>query len=457
MAMTRPARSTYPSPRMPLLKKLFWLYFLLLIFEGALRKWVLPQFSAPLLVIRDPVALFIIWEAYRTHKWPRQWSAVVGALAAGFLVLCFIQLVVGDNPWFVALYGLRSYLLPFPVAFIMGENIDREDLYKFGNCTLWLLFPLTILETAQYNAGTGSWLNVGAYAGSEQLGYAAGHVRASATFSYVTGPTFYTPLAAAFIFYGMVQAKFAKRGLLWAASCALILAIPVIGSRTLVFELAAIVACVGVAAFFGVSQFVKSLQIIAAMLLVFLLVSRLPVFSDATGTLLTRFSQASGSEGSAGQSLLLRLADPVTGALENTTSEYSWLGLGVGYGANAISTLLTGTQQFLAGEGEFPRVITEFGAPGGIAFMLFRCLLELMIVAKAVSRVREHQPLAWLLIPLTFSTLAMGVLEQPTAQGFMVISLAFSLVALRLAPDHMEMAPALSHPLKQRNNYFSTR
>jgi hypothetical protein len=89
--------------------------------------------------------------------------------------------------------------------------------------------------------------------------------------------------------------------------------------------------------------------------------------------------------------------------------------------------------------------------------MLFRCLLELMIVAKAVSRVREHQPLAWLLIPLTFSTLAMGVLEQPTAQGFMVISLAFSLVALRLAPDHMEMAPALSHPLKQRNNYFSTR
>ena len=28
--------------KMPLLKKLFWLYFLLLIFEGALRKWVLP-------------------------------------------------------------------------------------------------------------------------------------------------------------------------------------------------------------------------------------------------------------------------------------------------------------------------------------------------------------------------------------------------------------------------------
>ena len=63
---------------MPLLKKLFWLYFLLLIFEGALRKWILPQFSAPLLLVRDPVALWIIIEAYRTNKWPERWSIVIG-------------------------------------------------------------------------------------------------------------------------------------------------------------------------------------------------------------------------------------------------------------------------------------------------------------------------------------------------------------------------------------------
>jgi len=53
------------------------LYFLLLIFEGALRKWVFPQLSGPLLIVRDPIGLLIIWEAYRTHKWPKEWSAVV--------------------------------------------------------------------------------------------------------------------------------------------------------------------------------------------------------------------------------------------------------------------------------------------------------------------------------------------------------------------------------------------
>jgi succinate-acetate transporter protein len=135
--------------------------------------------------------------------------------------------------------------------------------------------------------------------------------------------------------------------------------------------------------------------------------------------------------------------------IENSASENNWLGLGVGYGANAIARLLTGTQQFLAGEGEFPRVIAEFGAPAGMAFMLFRWLLELMIVAKALSRVREHEPLAWLLVPLTISTLAFGTLEQPTEQGFMVISVALSFAALRIAHVPIESAPAQNLRLRQ--------
>jgi hypothetical protein len=36
---------------------LFWVYFWLIIFEGAIRKWLLPGLSTPLLVIRDPIAM----------------------------------------------------------------------------------------------------------------------------------------------------------------------------------------------------------------------------------------------------------------------------------------------------------------------------------------------------------------------------------------------------------------
>jgi len=434
---------------MPLLKKLFWIYFLLLIFEGALRKWIVPQLSGPLLIVRDPIGLLIIWEAYRTHKWPKEWSAVVGILTATVLALSLLQLVVSDTPWFIPLYGLRSYLLPFPVAFIMGTNLDEEDMRKFGNCVLWLLLPLTALEIAQYLAPSGSFLNVGAYRGSEQLNYALGHVRASATFSYVVGPMSYVPLAAAFIFYGMANPRFAKKWLLTAAAAALVLSIPIIGSRTLVFLLTAIIACLGLAAFFGVSQFVKSLQMIAVLLVVSALVARLPVFADATDTMIERFSQASSAEGSTENSILLRIFHPITATLKQSIGRSNWLGVGVGKGANAISTLLTGTQVFTTGEDEFSRVINEFGVPAGLAFMLFRGLLAVMILSKALGRVRDHQPLPWLLVPLMFWTLVFGVMEQPTEQGFMVMSVAFSLAALRLAPPPIELAEIVNGPWQQ--------
>lgn len=450
MAMTNSRSQTIATPPMPLLKKLFWAYFLLLIFEGALRKWIVPQLSGPLLIVRDPIGLLIIWEAYRTRKWPREWSAVVGILTASVLALCLLQVVVLGLPWFIPLYGLRSYLLPFPVAFIMGTNLDEEDLRKFGNCILWLLLPLTALEIAQYLAPSTSFLNVGAYRGTEQLSYALGHVRASATFSYVVGPMFFVPLAAAFIFYGMANSRFTKKWLLSAAAGALVLSIPIIGSRTLVFLLAAIIVCLGLAAFFGVSQFVKSLRMIAALLVVSALVSRLPVFADATDTLVERFSQASGAEGNTENSILLRVVHPIIGTFEQSIGRNNWLGAGVGLGANAVTTLLTGTQAFTTGEDEFSRVINEFGAPAGIVFMLFRGLVAVMILSKALARVREHQPLPWLLVPLMFWTLVFGVLEQPTEQGFMVISVAFSLAALRLAPTSIESAQAMDQPWQQR-------
>ena len=429
---------------MPLLKKLFWLYFLLLIFEGALRKWVLPQLSAPLLLVRDPVALLIIWEAYRTRKWPRQWSAVVGILAAGIVALCFIQLVAGDNPWYVALYGLRSYLLPFPVAFIMGENLDREDLRKFGLCTLWLLFPLTALEVAQYNAPATSILNAGAYIGGEQLGYAGAHVRASATFSYVTGPMFYVPLAAAFIFYGMVDDRFAKTRLLYAASCALLIAIPITGSRALAFLLLGVLACVAVGAMFGVSQLASALKAVLALLVVAALVSQLPIVSDSTRTFQQRFTSASSSEGNTESTLDLRVVFPIVRAIEDSLSAEHWYGAGIGLGSNAASTLLTGRQEFLAGEEESIRVLAEFGPPFGIAFMIFRLMLAVMIGAKALSRVREHQLLALFLLPSLLALLVLSTLEQPTIQGFAVITIGFSLAALKPVGVPAESVPALN-------------
>jgi hypothetical protein len=432
MAMTlAQIRQRYIQP-MPFLKKLFWVYFLLLIFEGALRKWIVPGLSAPLLLVRDPIGLWIIAEAYRENKWPEKWSAITGVLAVAFLGLCVVQLISGNNPWFAALYGLRSYLLPFPIAFIMGENLDEEDLRKFGLVTLWIVLPMTLLEFAQYLAPGDSFLNKGAYEGAEQITYVGLRVRASGTFSFVTGPYSFSPLAAAFILYGFVNEKLAPKWLLWSASFALLLSVPIVGSRTLVFELAGVAFCAGVGALCGVSQLFQSLKFAAPLLIIAFMVSLLPVFSDASFNLSRRFTEASRSEGSVEESVQNRTLGSIFYTFGQTDFLSNPYGMGMGIGAAAIAKLTDGAILFPAGEDEFSRALNELGPIPGVFFMLFRVMLAVFLTVAAVARARQHEPLALLLVPLIFSTVILSVLEQPTEQGFMVIALGFSLCALRI-------------------------
>src|SRR5260370_29877687 len=56
--------------------QLIWLYFWLLLVEGALRKWALPRFSNPLLLIRYPVMLGIYFYAIKSQVFPRNVCAV---------------------------------------------------------------------------------------------------------------------------------------------------------------------------------------------------------------------------------------------------------------------------------------------------------------------------------------------------------------------------------------------
>ncbi len=421
---------------MPLLKKLFWAYFLLFIFEGALRKWVLPQLSAPLLLVRDPVGLLILLEAFRTNKWPRRWSGVTGILAVGFLILSMIQIIVVNNPLIAALYGLRSYLLPFPVAFVMGENLTAEDLRNFGRWTLWILLPMTGLEVAQYMASPDSFLNRGAYEGAKQLYYVGSHVRASGTFSFVVGAASYSPLAAAFVLYGLLNNNLVRRWLLWTAAGAVILSIPMIGARTVVFELMGVVGCMGVATLLGVSQLGKVFKIVAPVAGVFLLISLLPIFSRATRSFEARYSEANRIEGgSAQRAVANRALLPQLYQLETADYTKSPIGVGMGQGAAAVAKLTTGRVTFITGEGELGRVMTELGPIPGLAFMLFRLILALLFLAQALAEARKMEPLALLLAPLTAIVLIYNISEQPTDQGFMVICVSFTLAALKLSGE----------------------
>ena len=68
------------------LKQLVWAYFFLLIFEGALRKWVVPSASNLLLIIRDPVVILAYFLAWRSGLFPRNiFITILVALALATL------------------------------------------------------------------------------------------------------------------------------------------------------------------------------------------------------------------------------------------------------------------------------------------------------------------------------------------------------------------------------------
>jgi hypothetical protein len=418
--------------RLTLLKKLFWLYFLLLIFEGALRKWVAPQLSAPLLVIRDPVCILIIWEAYRTRKWPTRWSLPIAFLVVVIFGIFSLQITLGDNSLLVGLYGLRSYLLPFPVIFIMGENLDDEDLLRLGRCTLWLLLPTCLLAVGQYLSPSDSFLNRGAYAGGKQIGYVDLGVRASGTFSFAIGLVEFATLAGAFVVYAMVRENFAKKWLVWASALALIIIIPTTGQRALVVQLLVLVLCAALSAMMGISQFGKALRIIAPLLIVFFLASQLPVFNKAMQSMTERFSGAAVSEGGSEQAAFLtRTVQPLIDAVDDASSTGNLMGIGLGRGAMAVQAFLTGLPEGVTGEYEFSHELMEMGPLAGGAFGLLKLFLAIMILGQAVTRARAGDPLALLIYPLVFVTLTFALLEQPTIQGFMVISMAFCIAAAK--------------------------
>src|ERR1700736_7002605 len=68
------------------IRALIWFYLILLVFEGALRKWIVPQLSNPLLIIRDPVVIATYLLALRARVFPRNRYVislgVIGALSA---------------------------------------------------------------------------------------------------------------------------------------------------------------------------------------------------------------------------------------------------------------------------------------------------------------------------------------------------------------------------------------
>ena len=420
------------------IRRLIWLYFWLLLFEGALRKWVLPQLSNPLLIVRDPVVVLIYMLSLRARVFPRNgWVialAIIAVLSALVSVLVMI-LQWGLPPKTVAFitgYGFRSNFLHLPLIWVMAKVVRMEDVKQFGWWTLMLSVPMTILLAAQFQAPPDSWLNRTAGGEGEMLTSALGKVRTAGTFSYVLGVVAFYALATGFVIWAALRGDVYKNWLLAAAGGAVVIGIAVSGSRSVVGAVAVVVASLAVVMFVRPSAVNRFGQTLVVALILGLIVTRAPIFKEGFNVLTTRFAEvAQATEKSVSAGIIERVFSGFSeGAYVWTKAPF--LGYGLGVGTNAAARFLTGRQMFLLSEGEWSRVFLENGPVLGLAYVLWRCGVVISIGLLCLRSIKHGNVLPILLFSYSSMALINGQLGQPTVLGFAVFGLGLTIAARNL-------------------------
>ncbi|GEO10453.1 hypothetical protein SAE01_29490 [Segetibacter aerophilus] len=414
------------------LKKAVWLYFLLLIFEGALRKWLLPALDTPLLVVRDPIALFIVLASWRLGLLPSTpyltFTIIIGVIAL------FTSLFFGHGNLAVAVFGARILLIHFPLMFAIGRIFNLEDVVKIGKATLYIAIPMTVLVTLQFYSPQSAWVNRGVGGSLQGAGFsgAGEFFRPPGTFSFTNGNTLFYSFAAPFIIYFFLNPEKINKYILLASGVALICAVPLSISRGLLFQVLISLIFTGVAIGRKPENLGKILLFLLVGLIALVSLSKFSFFQTATGAFSERYEIANESEGGLNGVLVDRYLGGMVEAIKNSYG-LPFFGRGIGMGTNVGSSLLTGETTFLIAEGEWGRLIGEMGPLLGIFLIAIRVFFSIRIAWASFKKIASGNLLPWVLVSFGLLLIPQGQWGQPTSLGFSTLLGGLIIASLRVS------------------------
>lgn len=220
------------------------LFLFLLVYDGALRKWVLPGAEQILFIAKDALLLGML--AYAMLNRTRQKNAVMDASAGALFVLyaAWVLLESGNlnlPSVLVGILGLKAHLLYaslillLPLAF---NNLD--ELFRWlVKVYPWVIIPVCVLAFVQVASPADSFINQSLKGGTEGTAYfgEASLVRVTGTFSYISGMSAFVQtgvLLGMALFLGGARSRLFLVGLGFALA-----ALPVTGSRAVIVVVAA--------------------------------------------------------------------------------------------------------------------------------------------------------------------------------------------------------------------------
>ena len=429
-----PKANTQQKSADVILRRLVWLYIILVVTEGALRKWFLPSFSDSLLIIRDPIALFSYAVALHHKCFPLNRFILVG-LSLG-VMMSLTTILFGHGNWLIAAFGFRVNILHFPFAFIMGRVLYRSDVVEIGKWWLWTTIPMTIILALQFELPQSAWINQ-SIGGKEGIGFTGGmgRFRPTGTFSFTNGTTLFYTFAIAFLMGGLTQHKRYSKLLLGLSSIAILLALPLSISRSMLLISAFIVLVGLLCTAMQKMALMRYARILLALAAGLFIANQIPIFDDAKDAFLARWEKATNIDHTGiRDSILMRTFNMFADPLLNN-DDATALGVGLGAGTNVGSKLLTGERQFLHGESEWHRIIGESGFILGLSYILWRVWLVVRLTRLSIRTLLKGNGLPVILLACNGFNILIAQIGQTTVYGFTIVGIGITIAAMRQSPQ----------------------
>lgn len=210
----------------------FKIVFYLVVFEGAIRKWVIPGAADVIFFCKDLLMVAAYCKFFIQPPQARS-RLVEGVLLKFILILASILPIFQImNPKLgtvaIGFFGVRGYVLYIPMIFLLPSFFKTKDeLFIFIRNYLIFCIPVCALAFVQYHSSPESFINRYAGDGNEVMGVAlmgsSNNVRAISTFPYITGFTTYLSFIFALVLPLVSYEDKRNNRLLLAAEAALIL------------------------------------------------------------------------------------------------------------------------------------------------------------------------------------------------------------------------------------------
>lgn len=368
---------------------LMWLVVLFVIclpLEGVFRKWLLNGIQQPLVFVRDPILLAIYAVYFRNLVSSggklKSWHIWCIALTLLSISLATLQSFNSSLPPLVFAFGLRSYIVYIPLAFIMGECLRRHEVSKIVDVILICAIPVGALVALQFLSPVSSPLNKGLDdLVTGRFIVAAGIVRPYGPFTFTLGQTYFALLSLACCIYGFEKRRDDRRGwpLLASALVSTLVMGSLSGSRTFFFGALLLIGFYLAASLLGKNTRVAAGRLFGIATIGLLVAAiMLVVFPSAYQSMSERQRNASAVEGSP----LERTASILT-SVNPALATAPPLGYGIGAGSNAASAARGISTSWIYGEYEWPRMVNELGPFAGVIAIVIRLLFTAWLFVRS--------------------------------------------------------------------------